>query len=112
MNEIPELQDEWRRRGLRAQASAAQALHRLLELAERGDSGQAYVVARFVAATFDGPCHPWDPFDLRAVDVAIADDMMVCLEALRWGLADLHKLIPNGITRIQGVIEAWRIEPT
>lgn len=111
MNDFPELQDEWRRRSLRAQASAAQALHRLLEIAEHSDSRQAYTVARFIASTFDGACHPWDPFDLREVDVAIAEDMMVCLEALRWGLADLHKLIPKGEARIQAAIESWRIDP-
>jgi hypothetical protein len=32
---------------------------------------------------------------LRAFDVAISDDMLYCLDALRWGRADLHTLVPD-----------------
>lgn len=46
-------------------------------------------------------------FELRAVDVALSDDMLQCLDALRWGRADLHTLVPDGDRRMQGVIARW-----
>ncbi|MBS0230362.1 MAG: hypothetical protein JSS52_04290 [Proteobacteria bacterium] len=97
-------------RAQRAQAAAAQALERLLNLAETRDSGQIHTVARFIASTFNGQAFPFDPFDLRAVDVAISDDMLVCLDALRWGRADLYKLVPDGERRILAMCQAWRLE--
>lgn len=90
-----------------ATAAGAQAFARLLKLAEERDSGQIARVARFVAATYNGAAFPLDPFDLRAVDVAIGDDMLCCLDALRWARADLHTLAPDGDARMRAVIERW-----
>ena len=100
-------QREWDERARAAQASAAQAYARLLQLAEDSDTGQARTIARFIAGTFDGMSFPFDPFDLRSVDVAISDDMLVCLDALRWGRADLYKLVPDGRERILEMLKAW-----
>lgn len=97
-------------RAQRAQAQAAQALERLLCLAETRDSGQIGRVASFIAATYNGQVFKFDLFDLRSVDVAISDDMLSCLDALRWGKADLYKLVPNGQRRILAVCKAWGIE--
>jgi hypothetical protein len=44
---------------------------------------------------------------LRAVDIAISDDMLCCLDALRWGRADLHTLVPDGGARVRSVIDCW-----
>lgn len=63
-----------------------------------------------IASTFDGANFPFDLFELRSVDVEISDDMLVCLDALRWGKADLWKLIPDGHDRILRLCEAWVIE--
>ena len=101
---------EWAERSQRAQAAAAQAYERLLRLTENRNSGQIKTVARFVASAFDGQTFPFDPFDLRAVDVSISDDMLVCLDALRWGKADLHKLVPDGYSRILKMCEAWNLK--
>lgn len=101
-----ELQERaWARRSGTTEAAAVAAYERLLQLAEAGLSGQARTVARFVAATFDGQSFRFDPFDLRTVDVSIADDMLVCLDALRWGKADLYKLVPDGYSRIIAMCE-------
>lgn len=102
--------EAWARRAAEAQARAAQAYHRLLTLAEQRDSGQARCVAAFLAATFDGQAFPFDPCELRAVDVTISDDMLVCLDALRWGKADLSTLVPEGARRTRAVIEAWGLK--
>lgn len=103
-------QAEWAERAYRAQAAAAQAIERLLDLAETRDSGQIRTVAHFIAATFDGQTFPFDLFDLRTVDVDISDDMLLCLDALRWGKADLFKLVPNGEQRILAICKDWGFE--
>jgi len=101
----------WQRRANEVQGRAAQAYGRLLHLAESSDTGQASRIAKFVASTFNGRAYPFDLFDLRAVDVEIGDDMLVCLDALRWAKADLYKLVPDGEARITKVIKLWGLRP-
>lgn len=91
----------------KATAVGAQAFARLLKLAEERDSGQITRVVRFVAATYNGAAFPLDLFELRAVDVAISDDMLRCMDALRWARADLHTLVPDGDARVRAVIARW-----
>ena len=92
---------------LQATQAGAQAFARLLKLAELRDSGQIPRIARFLAATYNGQAFKFDLFELRAVDIAISDDMLCCMDALRWGRADLHTLIPDGDARVRAVIESW-----
>lgn len=101
---------EWETRAVQAQAKAAQAYLRLVELAERSDTGQARCVARFLASTFNGERYPLDLFELRALDVALSDDALACIDALRWGKADLYKLLPEGERRIADLIINWGID--
>jgi hypothetical protein len=109
--ELDRLQGEYAARAMAAQAAASQALHRLLKLAEVRDTGQARCIAQFLAATYNGSSYSFDLFDLRSVDVEISDDMLICLDALRWGKADLYKLLPSGDTRIEAVCSLWEINP-
>ncbi len=102
-------EDEWMRRATPAQAQAAQAYARLLDIAEKSDTGQARRIARFIAATYNGRAYPFDLFDLRGLDVAISDDLLACLDALRWAKEDLFKLVPNGERRVKSVIQSWGI---
>jgi hypothetical protein len=99
--------DECQHRSSTATAAGAAAFARLLHLAEQRDSGQIARIARFLAATYNGQAFPLDPFELRAVDIAISDDMLRCLDALRWGRADLHTLVPDGDGRMCAVIARW-----
>jgi hypothetical protein len=92
---------------LRATQVGVQAFGRLLQLAEERDSGQIPRIARFLAATYNGHAFQLDLFELRAVDIAISNDMLSCLDALRWGRADLHTLIPDGDARVRAVIDRW-----
>jgi hypothetical protein len=94
-------------RSRQATQAGARAFARLLKLAEERDSGQITRIARFLAATYNGQAFRLDPFELRAVDIAISDDMLCCLDALRWGRADLHTLIPDGDARVRAIIECW-----
>lgn len=105
-----EQQRDWETRAQQAQAKAAQAYLRLVELAERSDTGQAARVARFLASTFNGERYPLDLFELRMLDVALSDDALVCIDALRWGKADLYKLLPDGERRIAKLITSWGID--
>lgn len=102
--------NDYQQRAIAAQASAAHAYARLLSLAEDRDSGQVRRIAGFLASTFNGQVFPFDRYELRAVDVAISDDMLCCLDALRWAKADLHKLVPDGEKRVLRVLERWGIE--
>lgn len=99
--------DEYEHRSGTATAAGAAAFARLLHLAEQRHSGQIVRIVRFLAATYNGQAFPLDPFELRAVDIAISDDMLRCLDALRWGRADLHTLIPDGDARMRAVIARW-----
>lgn len=109
-SEIDKQERDWAERAQRAQSAAAQAYERLVTLSERNSTGQARRVAYFLASTFDGQTFPLDLFELRAVDIAISDDMLVCLDALRWGKLDLYKLIPDGYDRIMQMCVAWNIK--
>jgi hypothetical protein len=92
---------------LQATQAGTQAFARLLKLAETRDSGQIPRIARFLAATYNGQAFEFDLFELRAVDISISNDMLCCLDALRWGRADLHTLIPDGDDRVRAVIARW-----
>jgi hypothetical protein len=99
-----------RQRKSQATAKGGQAYLRLLQLAETQTSGQARRIAHFLAATYDGAAFPLDLFELRAVDEAVSDDMLLCLDALRWGQAELHTLVPDGDRRVTAVIELWGLK--
>lgn len=101
---------ECENRSIAAQAKAAQSYSRLLHLAETRDSGQVRYVARFLASSFNGTAFPWNPFELRGLDVDIGDDMLACLDALRWAKADLYRLVPDGDKRVEAVIELWGLK--
>ena len=110
MNMAPETLDDldtFAARSGEAARKGAQAFARLLQLAETRDSGQIPRVARFLAATYNGQAFELDPFELRAVDIAISDDMLCCLDALRWGRADLYTLVPDGDALVRAVIDRW-----
>ena len=97
-----DIDDDMQRLVLRkgeATAKAGHAFQRLLQLAETRDSGQVRRVALFIAATYNGEAFPLDLFELRAVDAAISDDMLLCIDQLRWGQSDLHSLVPDGDRR-------------
>jgi hypothetical protein len=105
--EKPASLDERNVRAAAAQAKAAQAYARLLALTEIGDDGQSRRAALFLASTYSGEAFLFDVFELRAVDVATSDDMLACLDALRWGKAELYQLVPDGERRLRWVIDRW-----
>jgi hypothetical protein len=103
-------QEEWQRRAAVVQAQAAQAYARLLKIAETSDTGQASSVALFLAATYNGRSYPYDLYEMRCLDVAIGDDILLCMDALRWAKEDLFNLVPDGKSRIQAMIKIWKIK--
>lgn len=95
-----------------AQAKAAQAYGRLLNLAETNDSGQIQKIVQFLAATYDSNAFNFDLFDLRSLDVAVSDDILSAIDAVRWGKTDLYRLVPNGEKRVKEVIRMWGLRTT
>lgn len=108
MSGIPDLDDDVariRRRRSAATAQGGQAFLRLLLLAEHHDSGQSTRIAGFIGSTYNSQVFPFDLYELRMLDEAIADDMLLCIDALRWAQADLHTLVPDGDRRVRAVLE-------
>ena len=52
-----------------------------------------------------------DLFDLRALDIAVSDDILICMDALRWAKTDLFNLVPDGYKCTERVLHTWGIEP-
>ena len=102
--------DSFEPRSRDATAIGAQAFGRLLALAEQRSSGQIVRVVQFIAASYNGQAFAFDLFDLRALDIDISDDVLRCLDALRWGRADLYTLVPDGDARVRSVIDRWGLQ--
>ena len=102
--------DSFEPRSRNATAIGAWAFARLLTLAEQSNSGQIARVVQFIAATYNGQAFAFDLFDLRALDIDISDDMLRCLDALRWARADLYTLVPDGDARVRAVIDRWGLQ--
>lgn len=113
MADAGKLNDEMesmRLRSSEATAKGGQAYARLVALAETRNSGQIPRIAQFIASTYNGDAFPFDLFELRAIDIEISNDMLLCIDALRWGRADLYSLIPDGDRRVKAVIELWGLK--
>lgn len=93
-------------RALAATRKGAVAFNRLLEMAEQRDSGQIHRIALFIGGCWNGRRH-FDLFDLRGLDEAIGDDMLAVLDALRWGYADIGRMIEGGDARIEAMLARW-----
>jgi hypothetical protein len=98
--------DEAAARANKATERGAEALDRLLTLAETRDSGQIPRVASFIGACWNGRRH-FNLFDLRMVDGKISDDMIAVIDALRWRRKDIDNMFPDANTRIVHVLERW-----
>jgi hypothetical protein len=109
-NHLNDAMDSMRLRSSEATAKGGQAFLRLLTLAETRNSGQIPRIAKFIAATYNGTAFPFDLFELRSLDIEISEDMLLCIDALRWGRADLYSLIPEGDKRVKAVIELWGLK--
>ena len=102
--------DSFEPRSRDATSTGAQAFARLLALGEQRNSGQIVRVVQFIAATYNGQAFAFDLFDLRALDIDISDDMLRCLDTLRWARVDLYTLVPDGDARVRTVIDRWGLQ--
>ena len=113
MDDACRLNDEMesmRLRSSEATAKGGQAFAWLLTLADTRNSGKIPRIAKFIASTYNVDVFPFDLFELRAPDIEISDDMLLCIDALRWGRADLYSLIPDSDKRVKAVIELWGLK--
>lgn len=82
-------------------AQAAQAFGRLISFAESDDTGQTRVVAAFLATVVGR--HHFDIYDLRRLDAVIGDDILACIDAIRWARFALTDLVPASLERCEQV---------
>lgn len=94
---------EWQLRKEKATVEAQHAFERLVSFAEGNDTGQARTVARFVAGAVG--CRQWSMVDARTVDICISDDMLTCVDGVRWGKRELSSLISGGLPRCMALLE-------
>jgi hypothetical protein len=102
---LAQMQD-YAARATEATTKGVTALGRLLTLAETRQSGQIEHIASFLGAVWNGKRH-FDLYELRALDVAISDDMLAVLDALRWAKLSVGDMVPSGDLRIEAVLTAW-----
>jgi hypothetical protein len=83
------------------------ALKRLYEIAN-GDTGQAKIVAKFLACLYNGNRFPFDLTDLRIVDQAIFEDCMALLRMdARQCEQEVHEYFEHGSTKWEKMIHDW-----
>ena len=89
---------------------AGTSFQRLLTIAKKSDTGQAGRVASFVAAVID--MNKFDLYDLRPLDEQISDDILLCINFIRWGKLALTDTTPQGMEQAMEVCVVWGYAPT
>jgi len=84
------------------------ALRRLFNIAN-DHSGQCRYVARFLLGLYNGQRFPFDLTDMRCVDSAIFDDMMIVLRMNKQPSREVHTYFDNGGDRFEALAHLWRI---
>ena len=97
-------QREHEQRASAATALAAHAFDRLLARAA-SDTGQSRRVASFIATIVGRST--FDIYDLRAMDVEISDDILLCIDAIRWAKLHLPHTVPDGLEKAEAVCREW-----
>ncbi len=85
------------------------SLSHLLSVAE-GTTGQACVIARFLAGLYDGATFPFDLTQLRGVDVDLLEHCLAVLRLDNWGSVEIHQYFANGSARLQALIANWNLD--
>lgn len=93
-------------RAAAATPAGGQALERLLRLAESRDIGQIRRVVLLLGAVWNGARH-FDPYELRALDTEISDDILAVLDALHWAKVSINDLAPSAEARIETGGMTW-----
>ena len=90
---------------MRKAARFALAYERLLSRAEEPGLRPDDSVLAFVLTVSDWHRATLDMSVLRQADIPVADDMLVCLEALRWVKGDLCDVVGDGRRRVHALRE-------
>lgn len=97
------------RRVQQATAAGSEAYEQLLDLAESDSiSDEAKAVSTFLAFV-DGRL-PFDCMTLREVSPEHGDNILVCLDVLRWNQIDLRDIVANGRERTADICDEWGFE--
>jgi len=95
---------EYEKRARAVTALAAHAFSRLL-IRATSDTGQSRRVASFVATVIGRST--FDIYDLRALDVEISDDVLLCMDAIRWAKVHLPDTVPDGMEKAEAICRDW-----
>jgi len=100
----------WDARARQSLVDGGRAFEWLLAMAEKkADTGQASVVASFIASVVG--FNKFDLYDLRRLDVDISDEVMACIDTIRWRKAHLADLVPDGWRRAHALCVHWGFAP-
>lgn len=92
------------------QAQGQAALHRLYAISQR-DTGQAGVVAHFLAGLYNGRRFPFKLTDLRGLDNAIFEDCMVVLRMdARHCVQEVQEYFEDGGRKWEQMISDWNMD--
>ncbi|MCV2422725.1 hypothetical protein LNV47_19180 [Paucibacter sp. DJ4R-1] len=92
-------------RAQEAHIRGIKAYSRLLALVENSDSGQPRIVSKFLASIYNSYRFKFDMTDLRRLDEDIGNDILICIDAHRWGIQDLNDSIQDGNQRIHNMLK-------
>lgn len=97
---------------MRKPARLALAFERLLSRAEEPGLRRDDSVLVFILTVSDWQSATLDISMLRRADIPVADDMLVCLEALRWIKGDLCDVVGDGRRRVHALRERANMDPS
>lgn len=91
-----------------ATAKGAHAFNRLLILAEESSSREAGVAASFIADIAGNGAFRF--VDLRGLADPVDDDIIACIDAIRWAKISIFDSVPDGERRALAVVRMWEDE--
>jgi hypothetical protein len=91
--------------------AALDSLALLFHLTE-DDSGQAAVIARFLASLYNGKDFPFDMTELRDLDEDLLEHCLAVLRLDSRHSIEIHRYFPDGEARWQAMVRRWCAQQT
>jgi len=82
------------------------SLAELFDLA-RSDTGQAGIVARFLAGLYNGMDFPFDLTELRGLDATLFEHCLAVLRLDNRPKVEIHRYLPHGEQRMKQLLLDW-----
>lgn len=102
---------EWTETAMRGHTATKKgrvALERLIQMAETRQSGQIGKIALFLWCIWDQTEKSrFDLFDMCGLDVAISDDILSVLDAIRWMQVPIYLMAEHLNKRMPKILHKW-----